>query len=86
MLIIASQNFRKSFRPGSTVKDGDEDEAGNHNIDISPILSKVQTFKQAIESLDEVKIFFNQCGRYALAPKISSHVSKLATFHAASLK
>ncbi len=53
--------------------DEDEDEEDDLDIDLPPPTPKIQTYKQAIESLEDIMIFLEQHGQIELASKATSH-------------
>ncbi len=65
--------------------DEDEDEEEDLDIDLPPPPPKIQTYKQAIESLEDIMIFLEQHGQIELASKATFLLPELATRHAATL-
>ncbi len=53
--------------------DEDEDEEEDLDIDLPPPPPKIQTYKQAIESLEDIMIFLEQHGQIELA-SIGSYI------------
>ena len=75
---------------GAESVDEDEDEEEEFeeeefDVDMPPPPPKIQTYKQAVESLEDIKIFLEHHGRLELASNATSLLSELATCHAATL-
>ena len=68
--------------PSSTSQVSDDED---EELDLPPSQPKLKSFKQAMESLEDVKIFLEHSGCLEQASNTSSLISKLASCHAISL-
>ena len=67
--------------PHPLVKFYDKDE----ELDVPPCQPKLKSFREAMESLEDVKIFLEHSGCLEQARTTSSLLSELASYHAKSL-
>ncbi len=70
---------------GTSIPYPAEDEEEDLDIDLPPPPPKIQIYKQAIESLEDIMIFLEQHSQIELASKATSLLPELATQHAATL-
>ena len=73
------ENWLNSLTEGVEIVDEKED------IDVPPPPPKIQTYKQAVEALKDVKILLEHHDCLELASKLFYNLSELATCHAVTL-
>ena len=54
------ENWLNSLTEGAESVDEDEDEEEDFDVDMPPPPPKIQTYKQAVESLEDIKIFLEE--------------------------
>ena len=84
-MAITGKNWLNSLTEGAESVDEDKDEEEDFDVDMPPPPPKIQTYKQAVVSLEDIKIFLEHHGRLELASNATSLLSELVTCHAATL-
>ena len=79
------KNWLNCLTEGAESIDEDEDEEEDFDVDMPSSPPKIQTYKQVVVSLEDIKIFLEHHGRLELASNATSLLSELATCHAATL-
>ena len=75
------ENWLNSLTEGAESVDEDKDEEEDFDVDMPPPPPKIQTYKQAVVSLEDINIFLEHHGRLKLASNATSLLSELATCH-----
>ena len=69
------ENWLNSLTEGAESVDEDKDEAEDFDVDMPPPPPKIPTYKQAVVSLEDIKIFLEHHGRLELASNAPSSLN-----------
>lgn len=60
---------------------GEEEEEFN----VPPPVPKLQSFKEAIQSLDDIKVFLEDCGHFKQASTATALLAQMASSHSSTM-